>query len=173
MFPTPNQGNWTTIYLNFTVAGFADLTQTGYQLISGNTYITSPYRPPTSVQTYEYPSDLMLIGWNSTLLHFWSGMANRTVDTTFLINVNHNKIISPWNIRASINNVNIIRKRHTKQSSLKLSNRQLFQNNLVLRIRQLQLSTSKTPSPSLFCSLFLFSSFHGTLAPQSPTFPST
>ena len=108
MFPTPNQGNWTTIYLNFTVAGFAKLTNTGYQLVSGNTYITTPYGPPSSVQTYQYPQDLMLIGWNSTLLNFWSGMANRTVDTTFLISVNYNKNISPWNIPASINNINTI-----------------------------------------------------------------
>ena len=108
MFPTPNQGNWTTIYLNFTVAGFAEFTEKGYQLISGINYGISPYIPPSSAQTYEYPQDLMLIGWNSTLLRFWSGMANRTVDTTFLININHNKIISPWNIPASINNVNAI-----------------------------------------------------------------
>ncbi len=131
MFPTPNQGNWTTIYLNFTVAGFADLTQTGYQLISGNTYITSPYSPPTSMQTYEYPSDLMLFGWNSTLLHFWSAMANRTVTTNFLITINHAKIISPWDITGSINNVNVIA---SDIQNKVLSNYQTdayLQNNLV------------------------------------------
>ena len=35
-------------------------------------------------------------------------MANRTVDTTFMINVDHNKLISPWNVQASINNVNTV-----------------------------------------------------------------
>ena len=108
MFPTPNQGNWSIVYLNFTVAGFAELTETGYQLLSGNSYITTPFVPPSSEQTYEYPQDLMLIGWNSTLKQFWSGMTNRTVQTTFLINVNYDKNISPWNIPASLNNIDTI-----------------------------------------------------------------
>ena len=35
-------------------------------------------------------------------------MENRTVDTTFLISLDHNKLISPWNTQISINNVNTV-----------------------------------------------------------------
>ena len=108
MFPTPKQDNWTTIYMNLTVAGFASLTNTGYQLISGNSFLILPNTPTSSSQIYQYPSDLLIIGWNSTLSQYWSGMANRTVDTTFLINVDTNKLVSPWNIPASITNVNTV-----------------------------------------------------------------
>ena len=108
MFPTPKQDNWTTIYMNLTVAGFASLTNTGYQLISGNSFLTSPNSPTSSSQIYQYPSDLLIIGWNSTLSQYWAGMANRTVDTTFLITVDTNKLVSPWNIPASISNVNTV-----------------------------------------------------------------
>lgn len=105
MFPTANQGNWITIMVNLTVAGFAELTETGYQLVSGNSYITTPLVPTSSSQTYQYPQDMMIIGWNSTLKQFWSNWTNRTVQTTFLININSNKIINPWNIPNSIANV--------------------------------------------------------------------
>ncbi|MGO8806882.1 MAG: FtsX-like permease family protein [Candidatus Bathyarchaeia archaeon] len=156
MFPTPNQGNWTTIYLNFTVAGFADFTEKGYQLLSGNTYEISPYQPPSSVQTYEYPQDLMLIGWNSTLLRFWSGMANRTVDTTFLINTNNDKIISPWNVQTSINNVNVIA--NDIQNKL-LSNYQqesFVQNNLDNALENFNFNFQSTLTQFILFSIPVF-----------------
>ena len=107
-FPTANQGNWTTIYMNLTVAGFADLTDTGYSLASGNSFLYYGGAPLSSQQIYDVRQDTLIIGWNSTLLKMWSTMANRTVDTTFLINVDHAKLISPWNTQASINNVNTV-----------------------------------------------------------------
>ncbi len=156
MFPTPNQGNWTIIYLNFTVAGFAEFTEKGYQLISGNSYIISPYTPPSSAQTYEYPQDTMLIGWNSTLLQFWSGMANRTVDTTFLININHNKIISPWNIQASINNVNTIQSDIQNKVLSIYQTDSYVQNNLVYGLEDFNANFQNTLTQFILFSIPVF-----------------
>ncbi len=108
MFPTPKQDNFTTVYMNLTVAGFADLTDTGYSLISGNSFLISQYNPASSSQIYNYRSDLMIVSWNNTLQKIWSTMQNRTVDTTFLISLDHDKLISPWNSQASIANVNTV-----------------------------------------------------------------
>jgi ABC-type lipoprotein release transport system permease subunit len=108
MFPTPKQDNFTTVYMNLTVAGFAELTDTGYSLISGNYFFIPQYSPAGSQQIYNYRQDLMIVSWNNTLQKIWSTMQNRTVDTTFLITVDHDKLISPWNSQASIANVNTV-----------------------------------------------------------------
>jgi ABC-type antimicrobial peptide transport system permease subunit len=107
-FPTPNQGNWNTFWVNLTVAGFADLTDEGYSLASGNSFLTSPGTILSSQQIYETRSNALIVGWNSTFLNIWSAMGNRTVETTFMINVDRDKLISPWNVQASINNVNTV-----------------------------------------------------------------
>jgi hypothetical protein len=108
MFPDPKQDNFITVYLNLTVAGFAQITDTGYSLISGNYFSIPQYNPVSSSQLYNYRSDVMIISWNNTLNKIWSTMENRTVDTTFLISLDHNKLISPWNTQISINNVNTV-----------------------------------------------------------------
>ena len=107
-FPTPMQNNWTYVYLNLTVAGFADLTDKGYSLTTGNSLLYYGGAPLTSGQLYNARQDTMIIGWNSSLLNLWSTMGNRTVDTTFMINIDHSKLLSPWNVQASLNNVNTV-----------------------------------------------------------------
>ena len=157
MFPTPKQNNWTTIYINFTVAGFADVTSAGYQLMSGNNYLISPFSPPSSVQTYEYPSDMMIIGWNSTLLQFWSGMANRTVDTTFLVNVDSNKLISPWNVPGSIANVNtIVSDIQNKVLSIYQTDSYVNANNLDYELDQFNSSFGNTLTQFILFSIPVF-----------------
>jgi ABC-type lipoprotein release transport system permease subunit len=107
-FPTPKYDNITTVYMNLTVAGFVQLTDKGYQLISGNSFYISPFTPANSRQIYSFQSDLMIISWENTLQRIWDTMPNRTVYTIFLINLDHGKLLSPWNTQASANNVNTI-----------------------------------------------------------------
>ena len=49
-FDTPKYYNTSTVYVNLTVAGFAELTENGYQLLSGNggSIFTTPPPTPTS-----------------------------------------------------------------------------------------------------------------------------
>jgi ABC-type antimicrobial peptide transport system permease subunit len=112
-FPTPKYYNSTTIYLNLTVAGFAQLTDNGYAYVSGNNYYVFDSRVsgvPTSSSSYGgYRGDLMIISWENTLQKLWNTtLDSSTVDITFSVNVDHQKLISPWNIQASVNNVNEI-----------------------------------------------------------------
>jgi hypothetical protein len=156
MFPTPKQDNFTTIYMNLTVAGFADLTDTGYSLTSGNSFLIYPGGSVSSSQIYNSRQDSMIIGDN-TLQEMWSPMANRTVDTTFLINVDHDKLISPWNIPASANNVNTVASNIQNKVLSKYETYGFLSNNLGVALDS-------------FSSPFQFSLSHGTLAPQFPTF---
>jgi ABC-type antimicrobial peptide transport system permease subunit len=107
-FPTPKFDNKTTVYLNLTVAGFADLTSTGYSLISGNTFYISPLAPAEARQIYYYQSDLMIISWENTLEKLWVNAPNGTVYTTFSIYVDRDKLLSPWDTQTSANNVQTI-----------------------------------------------------------------
>ena len=111
-FPTPKYYNMTTFYVNLTVAGFAELTDTGYALVSGNNY----YSPmPLSVNYVggssftSWRGDLMIVSWENTLEKLWAAAPDTsTVSVTFSINVDRDKLISPWNVDASVSNINTI-----------------------------------------------------------------
>ena len=107
-FPTPKYDNQTTIYLNLTVAGFAKLTDTGYSLISGNSFYVSTLIPAGSTRIYNYQSDLMIVSWENTLEKIWANVSDRTIDTTFRIYVNRHELISPWDTQTSAKNVQTI-----------------------------------------------------------------
>jgi ABC-type antimicrobial peptide transport system permease subunit len=107
-FPTPKFDNRTTVYLNLTVAGFADLTDIGYSLISGNSFYISPLTPVDARQIYNYKSDMMIISWENTLEKLWVNAPNGTVYTTFSIYVDRDKLLSPWDVQASAKNVQTV-----------------------------------------------------------------
>jgi ABC-type antimicrobial peptide transport system permease subunit len=104
-FPTPKFDNRTTVYINLTVAGYAELTSTGYSLISGNTFYISPLSVEDAKQRYLYQSDLMIISWENTLEKLWINAPNGTVYTTFSIYVDRDKLLSPWDTATSAENV--------------------------------------------------------------------
>ena len=53
--------NQTNIYLNLTVAGFMQLTNEGYSLVSGNTWVIDSR---SSFGTYR--NDIMVVDWDNT-----------------------------------------------------------------------------------------------------------
>ncbi|MCL4430594.1 MAG: ABC transporter permease [Chloroflexi bacterium] len=123
-FPTPKYWNTSTIYVNLTIAGFATLTDTGYSLVTntGGRYVSGGVPVPNSVplpnfgttQVYGTPysgyrGDLMIVSWENTLQKLWSTTLDSSlVDVTFSVNVDRQKLISPWNVAASTDNVNAI-----------------------------------------------------------------
>jgi ABC-type lipoprotein release transport system permease subunit len=107
-FPTPKFDNRTTVCLNLTVAGFADLSNTGYALISGYSFFISPLVPVDARQIYDFKSDMMIISWENTLEKLWVNAPNGTVYTTFSIYVDRDKLLSPWDVQASAKNVQTV-----------------------------------------------------------------
>src|SRR4030042_1352051 len=107
-FWNPKGYDRTTVYLNLTVAGFADLTDTGYSLISGNTFYISPLTPVDAKQIYDYRSDMMIVSWENTLEKLWGNVPNGTVSTTFAIYVDRDKLLSPWDTETSAKNLQTV-----------------------------------------------------------------
>jgi ABC-type antimicrobial peptide transport system permease subunit len=104
--------------MNLTVAGFVELTDKGYTLVSGTSYYFSrPQLSPVGVVGVQgfggtiyssYRGEMMIISWENTLQKLWDNVTYGTVDTTFQINVNRDKLISPWDTQTSINNVQTV-----------------------------------------------------------------
>jgi hypothetical protein len=107
-FPKPKYYNTSTIIMNLTVAGFVDLTDKGYTLISGATYYysTPPVKPVGIIDIQggggliypSYRSEMMIVSWENTLQKLWDNNTYGTVDITFQINFDRDKLISPWNM---------------------------------------------------------------------------
>ena len=117
-FPNPKYYNTTTIIMNLTVAGFVDFTDKGYSLVSGSSVIYTLSAPggmnsasgPILINGgySNYRNDMMVISWENTLQKLWDNNTYGTVDVTFQINVNHDKLISPWNVGDSITKVQTV-----------------------------------------------------------------
>jgi ABC-type antimicrobial peptide transport system permease subunit len=104
-FQTPKYYNSSTVYLNLTVAGYAELTPRGYALVSGNSYYLVDSKSPYT----NFRTDYLIIDWQNTLEPIWkSTLDSSTVDLRFYINVDRQSLISPWNTQASISNINLI-----------------------------------------------------------------
>ncbi|HLN88505.1 MAG TPA: ABC transporter permease, partial [Candidatus Binatia bacterium] len=115
-FPTPKYWNTSSVYVNFTVAGFAVLTDTGYSLLTNNNggvvYFSGSDIAPLPIYggiSSGYRSDMMIVSWENTLQKLWNAtLDSSTASITFSVNVDRQKLVSPWNIETSINNVNQI-----------------------------------------------------------------
>ena len=113
-FPQPKYYNQTTIYLNLTVAGFADLTDNGYAYLSGNNFVIydSRFSGSSVVQgPYgNYRSETLMVGWDSTFKKLWNTTldSSSTAEITFSISVDRQNLISPWNVQESVDKVNQI-----------------------------------------------------------------
>jgi ABC-type lipoprotein release transport system permease subunit len=128
-FDTPKYYNTTSFYVNLTVAGFAELTDKGYSFLTnnnggiiyyGNGGVSSVSSvAPTSLiygGTYGYRGDSMIVGWDSTLQNLWSkALESSTAQITFNIDVDRQSLISPWNMEASIANLNVVEQRIQNQ----------------------------------------------------------
>jgi ABC-type antimicrobial peptide transport system permease subunit len=91
--------NSTTFYVNLTVAGFAELTDDGYAYSTGNYYI---YYGDAG-----YRSDLLIIDWDSTFMKLWrSTLDSSEANIIFSVDVDRQNLIDPYNIDASITNIN-------------------------------------------------------------------
>lgn len=154
-FPTPKYDNRTTVQLNVTVAGFAQLTYEAYSIATGNTFYISPLEPSIPGQVYNYKSDLMIIGW-STIGKIWHTIANYTFETRFLISLDRDKLLNPWDIQSSANNVNTVADNINNRVLANYEYHGYVQNNLGNALTNFQYNFSTTFMNLLLISLPVF-----------------
>src|SRR3989337_32019 len=104
-FSTPKVGNTTTVYLNLTVKGFAQLTDEAYSIASGSSFYVSPLTPPLPGQMFSYRSDLLIVSWENTIQKIWDTIPDTAFETRFLISLNREALISPWDTQTSADNI--------------------------------------------------------------------
>ncbi len=103
----PKYYNASTIFVNLTVAGFVELTERGYALVMGNTW--SPVSMiSSSEQRYRYQSDLMIVSWENTIEKLWANVSDSAIDTTFLISVDREALLSAWDTSQSADKLEVV-----------------------------------------------------------------
>ena len=96
-FFQPKYWNSSSFDVNLTVAGFALLTDEGYAYSSGNNYVVYPGN------YINYRGDLMIIGWDSTLMKLWnSTLESSVIDFEFSVHVDRHDLVNPYNVQTSI-----------------------------------------------------------------------
>jgi ABC-type antimicrobial peptide transport system permease subunit len=109
-----SQGNWTYIPLNLTVKGFAQLDDKAYSIASNyfSTMTSSPGIEVGISQTAEsrFAADLLLVNWGAALKNVMEQASllnpfSSPLETSLLIYLNRDLLITPWDIDSSINNI--------------------------------------------------------------------
>jgi len=106
-FPTPKYDNLTTVQLNLTVAGFAQLSDEAYSIATGNTFYVAPFTPSDYRQEFHVKSDLLIVDWE-TFEKIWSTVPELTFDTRILVFLNREELLDPWDTETSAINVQTI-----------------------------------------------------------------
>lgn len=166
-FPTPKYYNISTVYVNLTIAGFAELTDNGYGFLSGyGGGIISSYtlngvttRDPTGIISSSggYRSDTLIISWDNTFKKLWNTtLDSSTARITFSIGVDRKTLISPWNIQPSIDKINVIGDKIQNQIMASYFVQSSLANYLGNSLYGLQSSFSQTLVSFLVVSLPVF-----------------
>jgi ABC-type lipoprotein release transport system permease subunit len=166
-FPTPKYYNISTVYVNLTIAGFAELTDNGYGFLSGyGDGIISSYTPngvtirgSTGIISSSggYRSDTLIISWDNTFKKLWNTtLDSSTARITFSIGVDRKTLISPWNIQPSIDKINVIGDKIQNQIMASYFVQSSLANYLGNSLYGLQSSFSQTLVSFLVVSLPVF-----------------
>jgi ABC-type lipoprotein release transport system permease subunit len=142
-FPTPKYDNTTTIYMNLTVAGFAQLSNDAYSIATGNSFYISPFAPEIPQQIYYYKSDLLIVDWQ-TIEKVWSTIPELTFDTRLLVSLNREELLNPWDTQTSANNVQTIADNINNKILANYEYNGYVQNNLGNILTSFQYSFSGT-----------------------------
>ncbi|MGD6934084.1 MAG: FtsX-like permease family protein [Candidatus Bathyarchaeia archaeon] len=107
-FWVPANYTFQNVPVNLTIAGYANITDKGYSLITGNTWGLISSDPLSSVDTYRYQQDMMIVSWENTVTKLLSNVTDGAIDSTFLINLDHDALINPWDTSTSAENVETV-----------------------------------------------------------------
>ena len=104
-FYAPKLANSTTLNLNLTVKGFAQLSDEAYSVATGMMYYVSPLNPSIPEQRFIYKSDLLILSWENTIQELWETLPETSFETTFLVSIDRDRLINPWDSQTSANNL--------------------------------------------------------------------
>ena len=154
-FPTLKYDNVTTIHLNLTVVGFAKLTDEAYSTATGNIFYSSPFTPSDSRQVYIFKSDLMIVSWE-TIEKIWSTVGNYTFETRFLVSLNRDELLDPWDVQTSANRIAVIADNINNKILANYEYHGFVQNNLGNALTSFQYNFSPTFINFILVSLPVF-----------------
>jgi putative ABC transport system permease protein len=98
--------NVTTFYVNMTVAGFVELPDEAYSKVSGNIFYISPIVDVGYPgQSFGFRNDLLFVSWEATIEKLWSQLPDMALPTDFLVSVDYDMLLSPWDSQGSVNNI--------------------------------------------------------------------
>ncbi|XHH09156.1 MAG: ABC transporter permease [Candidatus Bathyarchaeia archaeon] len=107
-FWVPKNYTFQNVFVNLTVAGYANITDKGYSLLTGNVWGSGSSGISSSTDRYRYQEDMMIVSWENTIPKLLSNVTDGAIDTTFLINLDYNALVNPWDTSSSIENVEIV-----------------------------------------------------------------
>lgn len=153
---TPKYWNSTRVYFNLTVAGFADFTEKGYSLVSGNYYYINPLSPYSGSQKYNYQSDMLIVSKENTFDKLYENISYSAVYATFQITLDHDALLSPWDTTTSIKNVKTVADNIQNNILANFENFGYINNNLGNILMNFQVSFSSTLLNYLLISFPVF-----------------
>lgn len=152
-FSTPRIGNRTDVYLNLTVAGFAKISDEAYTLMSGNSFYVSPILPATFPgQQFGYRFDLIMVSWENTIDKIWSTLPDTALETRFLVSVDREALLNPWDAQASANSLSTIADNIQNTILANFEHHVSVQNNLEYALQSFQYNF-----PNLYITFILVS----------------
>lgn len=99
---------YQNVPVNLTVVGYANITDVGYSLITGNVWGGGSSGLLSSTDRYRYKDDMMIVSWENTVTKLLSNVTEGTINTAFLITIDHDALVNPWDTSTSIENVEIV-----------------------------------------------------------------
>ncbi|MGB9714729.1 MAG: FtsX-like permease family protein [Candidatus Bathyarchaeales archaeon] len=133
----------TSISLNLTVKGFADLDSKAYAIASGYQQWIMPF--PVVVKPPKGGVEFLLISFEKTMKKILeameSGGASQYVEKSLLIYLNRESLINPWDVGASVNNVAVIKNNIETKVAADLGEYISIQNNLDMPLRIFQFTS--------------------------------
>jgi ABC-type antimicrobial peptide transport system permease subunit len=151
-FRTTNWGNTTEVHLNLTVAGFVKLTDEAYSKISGNSFYISPIFQSSPRQSFGFMSDLMFVSWENTIQKLWSTSPDTALETQFLVSVDRDMLLNPWDSQGSVNNLQTVSENIQNTILGNFEHAVYVQSNLDFAVQSFQYSF-----PALFFSFMVVS----------------
>ncbi len=143
MFNSQN-GSITILPLNLTVAGYADLDDGAYSIVSGSTsYISPPIGGGSSGQIQMPPffAEPYIVDWEKTVepfLQVANGSESMPFQQSFIVYIDRKSVISAWDIPTSIANLQVLQNNIANKLDTALGLQVSLQNNLMYRLQSFQ-----------------------------------